>query len=132
LISLTGTAGKEDYGNVCILHSKTYNQYLLNQRVAKLITKKQLNSIYLFYLLKENSFKAQLIGFNRGVRQGNISNQDIKNLIIPLPPLPLQQKFASIVEHIEKLKEKQQKSKEEIDNLFNSLMQKAFNGELVR
>ena len=32
----------------------------------------------------------------------------------------------------EKLKEKQKQSKEEIEQLYNVLMQKAFNGELVR
>ena len=40
--------------------------------------------------------------------------------------------FASIVEHVEKLKEKQNKSLQEIEQLFNALMQKAFKGELVR
>ena len=37
-----------------------------------------------------------------------------------------------IVEKVEKLKEKQKESKDKIEDLFNSLMQKAFNGELVR
>jgi type I restriction enzyme S subunit len=52
-------------------------------------------------------------------------------LMVHLPPLPLQQKFAKIVERVEKLKEAQEKSREKIDELFNSLMQRAFNGELV-
>ncbi|MBS3081321.1 restriction endonuclease subunit S [Candidatus Pacearchaeota archaeon] len=56
----------------------------------------------------------------------------LKSLKIPHPPLPLQQTFASMVEHVEKLKEKQNQSLKEIEQLFNALMQKAFNGELVR
>lgn len=35
VISLTGTVGKEDYGNVCILKDD-FEKYYLNQRNAKL------------------------------------------------------------------------------------------------
>ena len=56
----------------------------------------------------------------------------IKNIQIPLPPLELQKKFAYIVEQVEKLKEKQKQSREKIEEMFNSLMQRAFNGELVK
>ena len=61
----------------------------------------------------------------------NLTTDQIKNIYVPLPPLPLQQKFASIVEHVEKMKEKQKESYDEIKNLFDALMQKAFKGELV-
>jgi len=56
----------------------------------------------------------------------------IKDYKIPVPPLQLQNKFASIVKEVEKLKEKQKQSKEEINQMFDSLMKQAFNGELVR
>ena len=67
-----------------------------------------------------------------GGGQPNISQQLIKSTNIPLPPLHLQQTFASIVEHVEQLKETQKKSLQDIEQLFNVLMQKAFNGELIR
>jgi restriction endonuclease S subunit len=56
----------------------------------------------------------------------------LKKFEIHLPPITLQKKFASIVEKAEKIKEAQKKSKQEIEDLFNALMQKAFKGELVR
>ena len=46
------------------------------------------------------------------------------------PPIELQNKFASIVKEVESMKEQQKQSKEQIDNLFNVLMQKAFKGEI--
>ena len=55
----------------------------------------------------------------------------LKDIKIPIPQTKLQEKFALIVKEIEKLKEKQNKSKIEMDELFNSLMQKAFSGELI-
>lgn len=39
-------------------------------------------------------------------------------------------RLSILVQKVEKLKEKQRESEKELDNLFNSLMQKAFRGEL--
>lgn len=64
-------------------------------------------------------------------QRGGITQNDLRNLKIPLPPLVLQKKFASIVEKVEKIKEAQKESKQEIEDLFNALMQKAFRGELI-
>ena len=85
-----------------------------------------------YYFISSGSFinsgKTQLTGTG-GLRR--LPRSYVANFKIPLPPLQLQQKFASIVEQVEKLKEKQKQSKEEINTLFDSLMQKAFRGELV-
>jgi len=64
--------------------------------------------------------------------QKNINLQILTNLKIPCPPIELQQKFAANVKQVEALKEHQKQSKEQIDNLFNALMQKAFKGELIQ
>lgn len=50
---------------------------------------------------------------------------------IPLPPISEQQKFAALAEKVESLRAKQRESEKELDTLFNSLMQRAFRGELV-
>ena len=71
---------------------------------------------------KDASHGAVMSGLNGGI---------IKSTKIPLPPITLQQKFASTVKEVEAMKEQQKHSKEQIDNLFNALMQKAFKGELV-
>lgn len=47
------------------------------------------------------------------------------------PPIKQQTQFAQIVKKIESLKEKQQQSSEQINTLFDALMQKGFKGELV-
>ncbi|SNV87673.1 restriction endonuclease subunit S [Clostridium cochlearium] len=131
VISLTGTVGKDDYGNVCIM-SDEYEEYYLNQRNAKLEIKSKslLNKYYLTYLLKVPEVKKRLTGINRGVRQANIANKDILNLEVPLPPIELQNQFADFVNEVDKLKFEMEKSLKELENNFNSLMQKAFRGEL--
>jgi len=54
----------------------------------------------------------------------------MKRIKLPVLALSKQQKFANIVQKVEKLKDKQRESEKQLSNLFNSLMQKAFRGEL--
>ncbi len=103
VMSLTGTVGKDDYGNVCILDDD-YEMYYLNQRNAKLEIKEGIDKYYLSQLLKFEQIKKRLTGISRGVRQANISNKDILNLVVPIPPLELQNQFADFVKHIDKSK----------------------------
>lgn len=131
VISLTGTVGKDDYGNVCILPS-TCPCYYLNQRNAKLVVNNNINTYYLCHLLKNKDVKSKLTGISRGVRQANISNSDILNLEIALPPIEEQNKFAKIVEKVEAQKQKNELVIEQMDNLFNSLSQRAFKGDMAK
>jgi len=62
--------------------------------------------------------------------QRNINLRILRNLNISVPPIKLQQQFANLVQKVEKLKQKQHESETELNNLFNSLMRKAFRGEL--
>lgn len=121
VISLTGTVGKDDYGNVCVLPD-LYNVYYLNQRNAKLDTKGVCENLFLKFLFADYKIKAELTKNSRGVRQANISNNDIYNLSLPLPPLSLQQFFARKIEAIEKQKALIKQSIAETEELFNSRM----------
>ena len=103
VMSLTGTVGKDDYGNVCIL-GDDYKKYYLNQRNAKLEIKEGIDKYYLSQLLKFEQIKKRLTGISRGVRQANISNKDILNLVVPVPPIELQNRFADFVHQVDKSK----------------------------
>ena len=103
VMSLTGTVGKDDYGNVCILGDE-YEMYYLNQRNAKLEIKEGIDKFYLSQLLKFDQIKKKLTGISRGVRQANISNKDILNLVVPVPPIELQNQFAAFVNQVDKSK----------------------------
>ena len=67
-----------------------------------------------------------MTGISRGVRQANISNKDIENLKLPIPPIELQNQFADFVKKINKQKLGIQKSLEEMKKLQESLMNKYF------
>jgi|SRR2546426_783175 len=59
-----------------------------------------------------------------------ISNSDVREVPVRVPPLPLQKEFVRIVLGTESLGKMHDKSTEEINELFHSLMHKAFRGEL--
>lgn len=103
VMSLTGTVGKDDYGNVCIL-GDDYDMYYLNQRNAKLEIIEGIDKFYLSQLLKFEQIKKKLTGISRGVRQANISNKDILNLVVPVPPMKLQSQFADFIKQVNKSK----------------------------
>lgn len=95
------------------------------------VDESKLNPIYLTKLLITSFIKNQILKYAKdAVNQSSINQQDVKKIQIIVPPISLQQQFAELVEKTEALKEKQKQSEQELENLFNSLMQKAFNGEL--
>ena len=85
-----------------------------------------IDKYYLSQLLKFTQIKKRLTGISRGVRQANISNKDILNLVVPVPPMEIQERFAAFVTQTNKSKSAVQKSLDEAQLLFDSLMQKYF------
>jgi len=131
LMSLTGTVGKDDYGNVAMA-SDTYEKYFLNQRVAKISS---INNSYhpefLFGMFSNARTKQELTKLSRGVRQANISNRDIYGLKMIKPTLHAQNKYIVAIKTIEQQQKQAQKNLEKSEILFNSLLQRAFTGELT-
>jgi len=67
-------------------------------------------------------------------KQGTINNLhliEIKKILIPTPSIKDQQLFLKNVDKILQIREKQKETTSDINNLFDALMQQAFNGELV-
>ncbi len=61
----------------------------------------------------------------------NLTTSQIKEMEIPLPPMTLQNQFAERIQAIEAQKQQAQASLEKSETLFNSLLQRAFKGELT-
>jgi len=71
--------------------------------------------------LEKNAKGAIMSGLNMGI---------IKALPLPLPPLPLQSRYAGIVDAIDQQKTFHRTHLAELDTLFASLQSRAFRGEL--
>jgi|UniRef100_UPI0040475296 type I restriction enzyme, S subunit len=85
---------------------------------------------YLFEIVKHKDFIQNLMNVAKGASYPAVSNNDILNLKISIPPIKLQNKFASIVEKIETIKEKENQKLKQLEDLHNSMMNKAFKGEI--
>jgi type I restriction enzyme S subunit len=88
-------------------------------------------STYLAQLFRNKSFKNLMLDSGQGANIQNINQQILSNIDVPLPPKKLQENFIKKLDLIEQQKVKAQESLEKAEELFNSLLQKAFNGELV-
>lgn len=104
-----------------------YAGYMIRFRFEKEIC----NPDFIFALTKTDYYKKWILATQTQVAQPNINAQQYGTLKIIRPPIDLQNQFAEIVKKIETLKEKQKQSTEDINTLFDALMQKAFKGELV-
>ena len=79
---------------------------------------------YLLRVLKTDSIRRKMAG--RGANIQNLNQQILGNLIIPVPPIELQNQFSDFVRAIDKSKVAIKKSLDETQILFDSLMQKYF------
>ena len=84
-------------------------------------------TLWLYYLLK----MLNLNRFATGAAQPGLNVGTLVDLEIMMVPYDLQNQFAERVAVIEEQKAIAQKSLEHSESLFNSLLQKAFKGELV-
>lgn len=82
----------------CIRISKKASGALLNQNAVKLTPKTYLDKKFLFYLLREDTFKTYIIGTAQGAAsQAAITLDSIRAFEFILPPLPIQHRIASIL-----------------------------------
>ena len=84
---------------------------------------KEIESIFIMYIIRCDSFSKHLISKAKGATMLNINSNTIADLRIPLPPLPLQRLFAQRIEQIEREKSEVQKSIQDLETLLASRMQ---------
>lgn len=122
LMAMIGTIG-----NPIIVNSDNINFCIKNMALIKLTPNSLVHRLYLHSFLFSKSFNEFIKRINKGGTQKFITLGTIRKLLIPVPPLTLQQQFASKIEAIEKQKELIKKSIKETEDLFNSRMDYYFN-----
>jgi type I restriction enzyme S subunit len=110
-----------------------YQNLILPDTIFKINYKPQkINGIFLWYLLNDEGFskKVRYLANGAAGSMPNISKAKLLNLAIPSPSMSLQNKFSELVDKVLNLKAQFMDSLNELENLYGSLSQKAFNGEL--
>lgn len=107
-------------------------KFSLAQRIILIRPRKEkVNSIFLNYLLGLDLFRSNLLKFATGSTVKGISSANFQKVRLPLPKMEIQDRFSKIWSFTSELKQKMKSSETELQNFFNSLMQKAFRGELT-
>ena len=89
-----------------------------------------INRKYLEFLLNTEEVKAQFRKYSQGSTRVRLNLTMLRQIKVLYPPIELQNQFADFVKQVDKLKFEMEKSLKELEDNFNSLMQKAFKGEL--
>ena len=113
------------FGNAAIL-PEGY-KFCLGQRVMLLrpdYTK--CSSEYLLHAVISDDVYRQAVGKNNASTVAHVNVKDVKQFKIPLPSFDKQNQFATFVHQVDKSKAQVQKSLNETQLLFDSLMQKYF------
>ena len=113
------------FGNAAIL-PEGY-KFCLGQRVMLLrpdYTK--CSSEYLLHAVISDDVYRQAVGKNHASTVAHVNVKDVKQFKIPLPSFDKQNQFATFVHQVDKSKAQVQKSLNETQLLFDSLMQKYF------
>jgi type I restriction enzyme, S subunit len=104
----------------------------LTENANKLLIKdkNKINNVYLTFYLMMGFIQNELISNIRASGVPKLAIFRIEQLKLLMPPIELQVRFAQIVEKTEALKTQYQQSLRELENLYGSLSQKAFKGDL--
>ena len=106
----------------------TTKNLMMPDLIFRLNTKEICSKIFLWQLINHNLFrgKVQNIASGSAKSMSNISKERLGKMSIYLPPIELQNQFAEFVKATDKSKAAIQKSLDETQLLFDSLMQKYF------
>ena len=87
---------------------------------------KNCNRIFLATAMRSEYFLEYILQFSSRTNLPKVNRKEIAGFRMPLPPLSLQEQFATFVEQVDKSKVAVQKSLDEAQLLFDSLMQQYF------
>lgn len=126
VMSRKGTVGK------CALYPANLPKGIMHSDVLRIrIAKNMMNSTFLCFQLRiSKKVERQIDGLSKGAIMAGINVGKLKSIYILNPPLPFQHQFAAIVEKVEVVKAKYTQSLTDLENLYGSLSQRAFKGEL--
>lgn len=101
-----------------------------NQACAAILPNNNENMDFVWYQLRLLYDELRALG--QGGSQPNLNTNLVKTYQLIFPPVELQNEFERFIKHIDKLKFEMEKSLKELEDNFNSLMQKAFKGKLFK
>ena len=119
------TNSPELVGKTCVFNLDT--PMIIAGYIIKIKVNDKILPVYLSTMLNTSYGKKLLYSISKkSIGQANINAQELQNIKILIPPIELQNKFADFVKQVDKSKVELQKSIDETQLLFDSLMDKYF------
>lgn len=110
------------------LCSITNENIIMNQQLHSFQCRDKINNIFLMFDISMQ--KSYMYKMATSTTVPYMNKTTCNNIPTILPPIELQNKFASIVKKIETIKEKENQKLKQFEDLHNSMMNKAFKGEI--
>ena len=121
LITVRGTTG------VTALTDSRFKNMNVTRGIAVIrYNRRKINPIYLNAFLNTDESQQYIQEHTRGATLQQINLSDLRVHMIPVPPIELQEKLADFIQQVDKSKVAVQKSLDEAQLLFDSLMQQYF------
>lgn len=125
IVFVRSNGNKELVGRCLVVYPKdtitTFSGFCIRFRK----TYESITIPYLLQVLKSDSIRKNMAG--RGANIQNLNQQILNSLVIPIPPIELQNQFADFVKQTEKTKTIINQSLEKLETLKKALMQEYFN-----
>jgi type I restriction enzyme S subunit len=88
--------------------------------------------LFVWWLFQASSVRRELgtLATGTGGSMKNISKPKVMTLKVPVPPFPLQKEFVQRMMEIREMENRQSFTQERLDDLFQSMLHRAFNGDL--
>ena len=99
---------------------------IMTQDVIRLRPSNLVNTVYLKHWINSEMGKHTLKGITIDGTRSRFSLKDFKKTKVPMPPLQIQNEFASIVTRSETIREKMLVQAQKLEDHFRALMQEAF------
>jgi type I restriction enzyme, S subunit len=127
LISRTGTVGR-----ACLAPDSIPKSIIGPNLLKVTLDQSKLLPIVLSCAINYcSSVLEEIILMSPGATVAVFNTGNLKSLKLPIPPLPLQEKFAQIVQKHDRFRTQQREAQRQAEHLFQTLLHRAFRGELT-
>lgn len=125
LLAHNATVGKVGF------YEGDYDRALIGTSLTTFrVNPEKIDPRYLWVALRSEFFQKQLKRIMKQALRNQVPITAQRELFLRIPPLPLQKEFAQRVTEIRELEADQATSRTRLDALFQSMLHRAFNGEL--
>ncbi|AFZ56192.1 restriction endonuclease subunit S [Anabaena cylindrica FACHB-243] len=132
ILIVEGHGNTEEIGRCAVWNGSIENCVHQNHLIRVRVNPKIINSAYLSYYINNSGGRKYFHNSSNTTSGLNtISTGIVKQCIVPLPPLPLQEKFAQIVQKHDRFRTQQREAERQAEHLFQTLLHRAFRGELT-